>query len=144
MRENMTDTTAPQLSAAAPRKIDAVATRDGRWWLVTLPELGTAGQARSVREISAVAVEVAALWLDVPEEAVDVTVRVHVDDEAEALWEQARQLEAEVRRREQEAAALRRRAVRLARDAGYTLDAVGAAFHVTQQRVQQLAKSDAA
>ena len=47
-------------------KVEATAVRDGRWWLVRLPELDTAGQARTVREIRAVATEVAALWLDVP------------------------------------------------------------------------------
>ncbi|MWV76039.1 antitoxin HicB, partial [Rathayibacter rathayi NCPPB 2980 = VKM Ac-1601] len=29
----------------------ATAERDGRWWLVTIPELDTVGQARSVGEI---------------------------------------------------------------------------------------------
>jgi len=113
--------------------LEATAVRDGRWWLVTLPDLGTAGQARSVREIPSVAREVAALWLDVPESDVEVTVRVHVDEQA---------VEAEARRRVQEAAALRRRAVKVARDGGYTFDAVGAAFSISHQRVQQLAKQE--
>jgi len=122
--------------------LEATAVRDGRWWLVTLPDLGTAGQARSVREIPSVAREVAALWLDVPESDVEVTVRVHVDEQAEALWSEASAVEAEARRRVQEAAALRRRAVKVARDGGYTFDAVGAAFSISHQRVQQLAKQE--
>lgn len=124
-------------------KVEATAVRDGRWWLVRLPELDTAGQARTVREIRAVATEVAALWLDVPESEVEVSVRVHVDEQAEALWDEASRVEAEARLRVQEAAALRRRAVRVARDDGYTLDAVGAAFSISHQRVQQLAAQEA-
>lgn len=34
-----------------PRQLEATATRDGRWWLVRIPELDAVGQARTVRDI---------------------------------------------------------------------------------------------
>jgi len=122
-----------------PRQLEATATRDGRWWLVRIPELDAVGQARTVRDIFAVAGEVAALHLNVPEEEVDVHVTVHVTEEAERLWEQARQVEEEARAVQQRAAELRREAVRRARADGYKFDAAAAAFGVTPGRVQQLA-----
>jgi len=121
------------------RTLEATATRDGRWWLVRVPELDAVGQARTVRDIHAVAVEVAALHLGVPEEDVTVHVTVHVSEEAERLWEQARQVEEEARAVQQRAAELRRAAVRRSRADGYKLDAAAAAFGVTTSRIQQLA-----
>ncbi|RPE73740.1 MULTISPECIES: XRE family transcriptional regulator [unclassified Frondihabitans] len=122
-----------------PRQLEATATRDGRWWLVRVPDLDAVGQARTVRDIPAVAAEVAALHLNVPEEDVDVHVTVHVSEEAERLWEEARKIEEEARAVQQRAAELRREAVRLSRADGYKLDAAAAAFGVTPGRIQQLA-----
>lgn len=121
------------------RTLEATATRDGRWWLVRVPELDAVGQARTVRDIQPVAVEVAALHLDVPEKDVTVHVTVHVSEEAERLWEEARQVEEEARAVQQRAAELRREAVRRSRADGYKLDAAAAAFGVTTSRIQQLA-----
>lgn len=121
-----------------PRQLEATATREDRWWLVRIPELDTVGQARTVRDIPAVATEIAALYLNVPDKSVDVHVTVHVSDEAERLWEEARQLEEEARSVQQRAAELRRKAVRRAREDGYRLDAAAAAFGVTPARIQQL------
>jgi hypothetical protein len=128
----------------APRQLTATAWRDGRWWLVSVPELDVVGQARAVRDIAPAAAEVAALHLNVPPEDVDVHVIVHVSEEAERLWGEARQLEDEARAVQQRAAQLRREAVRLSRTDGYKLDAVAAAFGVTPGRIQQLAADPAA
>ncbi|NQX15712.1 hypothetical protein [Rathayibacter sp. VKM Ac-2857] len=62
----------------------ATAERDGRWWLITIPELDTVGQARTVDQVDAVAREVAALFLNVPEEDVSVTVTLHATPAAES------------------------------------------------------------
>lgn len=123
------------------RKIEATATRDGRWWLVTVPELDTVGQARTVREVHDVATEVAALYLNVPEEELDVHVTVQVSKEALQLWLDAERAEAEARSVQQRAAKLRRDAVRKAREDQYTLEATAAAFGVSRARVQQLEKT---
>ena len=70
----------------SPRRLAAIATREGRWWTVSIPELDAVGQARAVRDIKSVATEIAALHLGVPEVDVDVQVTVHVSDDAERLW----------------------------------------------------------
>ncbi|NQX25983.1 hypothetical protein HQQ81_01275 [Microbacteriaceae bacterium VKM Ac-2854] len=116
----------------------ATAVRDGRWWLVTIPALDTVGQARSVNEVEAVAIEIAALYLNVPEDEVTVTVTVHVTPEAEAAWQEAETAERESREAQERSAAARRRAVAIARADRYTLDAAAAAFGVSRTRVRQL------
>ena len=123
------------------RTLKATATREGRWWLVRIPELDAVGQARTVREIPDVAHEVAALHLDVPPDGVDVDITVHVSEEAERLWAEALEAEEQARALQQRAAQLRRDAVRTARAGGYKLDAAAAAFGVSPGRIQQLAKS---
>ena len=122
-----------------PYRLEATATRDGRWWLVRILELNVVGQARTVRDIRAVAIEVASLHLGVSEGDVDVHVVVRISEEAERLWEQAGQMEEEARAVQQRAAELRRAAVHQARADGYKLDAAAAAFGVTTSRIQQLA-----
>lgn len=126
-------------TSAAAGTLEATATREGRWWLVRFPELDAVGQARTIREIPAAAVEIAALHLGVPEETLEVHVTVRVSDEAERLWDEARGIEEQARAALQHAAELRRHAVRRARADGYKLDAVAAAFGVTTSRIQQLA-----
>ncbi|MWV49429.1 XRE family transcriptional regulator [Rathayibacter sp. VKM Ac-2803] len=125
----------------AQHHFTATAVRDGRWWLVTILELDTVGQARSVGEVSAVAVEVAALFLGVPEEDVAVAVTVHITPEAEELWREAEAAERESREAQERSASARRRAVAIARADKYSLDAAAAAFGVSRTRVQQLERA---
>lgn len=136
----MTDTT----KSAHLRGLEAIATRDGRWWQVRLPELDAVGQARTIREIPAVAAEIGALHLGVHEAELEVQVTVRVNAEAEQLWDEARDVEDAARAALQRAAALRRQAVQQARADGYKLDAAAAAFGVTTSRIQQLAAEAAA
>jgi hypothetical protein len=128
----------------AARQLTATARFDGRWWLVSVPELDVVGQARAIRDVAPAAAEVAALHLNVPREDVDVHVTVHVSEEAERLREEAQQLEDEASAVQQRAAQLRREAVRRSRTDGYKLDTVAAAFRVTPGRIQQLAATPGA
>lgn len=128
---------------STPRHFEATVRRDGKWWFIYIPELDTAGQARRFAEVPEVAVEVAALFLDVPEEDVDVHVSVVASDEAQKLWDDAERIEAESRAAQQQAAQLRREAVRRARNDEYTYEAAAAAFGISRARVQQLEKDTA-
>ena len=72
------------------RTLAARAYRDGKWWTIEIPELTSdsprggdsrimaVGQARSVKEIQATAVDLAAVWLDVDESDVDITVAIEI------------------------------------------------------------------
>jgi len=64
------------------RTLAAVAERDGRTWLVSIPELGTAVRASTVSEVDTVARAAAALLLDLPESEIEVVSTVRVTPQA--------------------------------------------------------------
>jgi len=140
------------MTPAAPRVLRARAYRDaGKWWTIEIPELtqpgpnGTTttavGGAVTVKSIPAAAHELAATWLDVDARDIEVELTVEIPDKIRQMWEDGAAAEAEARAAVQRAAALRRRAIHELRDQGYTLDAVAAAFGISQQRAQQLSKA---
>ncbi|WP_022887077.1 hypothetical protein [Glaciibacter superstes] len=118
---------------------DVTASKDGRWWLVQVPELDTVGQARRVTEVEEVAREVIGLWLDAPPDTFDVAVSIEIPGEAREAWKEAKQREAVARQENAAAAALARRAVASLRADGLTFKDAGAVLGLTAQRVQQLA-----
>lgn len=50
-----------------------------RWWIVSVPEVpGAHTQARHLREVEAMAREVVALMLEVPEDSFDLDVEIEI------------------------------------------------------------------
>ncbi|MFB2583429.1 hypothetical protein [Herbiconiux liukaitaii] len=70
------------MTTNGPTEVKALARHDGRWWYIEFPELGTSGQARTIKEIDEIALEVAALWLDVDESTLNVTVATNTERRA--------------------------------------------------------------
>lgn len=127
------------MSTANPSDvIEATATFLGKSWAIDIPELGTGGQASTVKHIDAAAAEVAALWLHRAPHEVDVNVTLQVPDESLAIWNSAQAFCEVARVATGEAAILRKRAVQALREQGYTLDAVARAFGISTQRAHQL------
>jgi len=54
------------------RNVTVLTTRDGRWWLIYIPELGCISAARSRAEVRASARDLAAVWLNVPANTINV------------------------------------------------------------------------
>lgn len=117
-------------------------TRDGKWWMLSVPELGELTQARRLSEAERMAREVIAVTLDIRLSAVHVNLKVgkvgsvnHPDEHARAI--RARREEA--KRLEREAAA---EASQLARDlaaAEVPMRDIGTMLGVSHQRAHQLA-----
>lgn len=63
---------------------DVTVTRDGKWWMVEIPELDGFTQARRLDEVEQMAREYIAVTLDVPLSKVDVDVK-HVEVEGRDL-----------------------------------------------------------
>lgn len=128
----------------------AVAYRDGRWWTFEIPELTTEsprgtehrvvamGQARTVSELAGAARDVAALWLDVDKDSVNVTVTVHMPEDAQELWEASAAREEEGRAAVKEAAQLKRAAVQALTAKGITQRDAALLLGISTQRINQL------
>ena len=122
------------------RTYAATVTREGRWWMVAIPELDGLTQARRLAEAELMAREWIAVTLDTPLEDVAVTVtveRVGGIDVAGAL--------AKIRSEREQAAALERDASELQARLAKALAAedvpvrdIGAAMGVSFQRAHQL------
>lgn len=125
---------------AGPRQIEATATREGKWWFIDIPELGTATQARTIREIEQMVNDLAAVWLDVDPSEVNVTVTITLPEAARDMWARAKEKEAAAKLEEREAAALSRAAVHALRAEGITLSDAGQLLGLSTQRVHQLTR----
>ncbi|MBF0686967.1 MAG: HicB family toxin-antitoxin system [Cellulomonas sp.] len=120
----------------------ATAARDGRWWTVTVPDIGVT-QARRLTEVETMARELVAVTLDVPldEVGVHVVVARVGDVDVAARLAAIRDERAQAQRLE---AAARAHAAALARDLvaqDVPLRDVGAVLGVSHQRAHQLVQS---
>lgn len=124
------------------QQITAQLTRDGRFWLVYVPEIKQYTQARSVREAPDMARDLTAVWLDIPIEDVEfVGLTIELPDDVRTDLTRAAELrQASVQANTESAAAVRSAAHKL-REKGLTVRDIGAALDVSYQRAQQLISS---
>ena len=122
---------------------DINVTRDGRWWMIEIPDLNGLTQARRLGEVEQMAREYLAVAKDVPLSTVEIgTTHVHVGDadvteiqqQIQARRETAREAEA------QAAALMRVTAAQLAAAEAPVRD-IGTVLVVSYQRADQLIKS---
>ncbi|MGO3151269.1 MAG: hypothetical protein ACTIJJ_01390 [Galactobacter sp.] len=117
--------------------------RDGRWWLIEVPELEAVGQSATLAQAEEAAREVVSLMTDQPTDGFAVTLTIELPTEARTLWDESRKSAALARELELQAAADARRAVAMLLDDGYSQADIGRALGLSSQRVNQLAKSAA-
>jgi predicted RNase H-like HicB family nuclease len=117
------------------------AVRSGRWWAIEVPELrGVHSQARRLDQVEAMAREVIALMLDVPEDSFDVTIQTDVaslGDLQESI-EEALQAREAAELAQGRASTAMRRAVGEIRTSGYTSRDAGMLLGVSNQRISQI------
>lgn len=137
-------------TTTAPRTLTARAYREGKWWTIEIPELTSpsprggdsriiaVGQARTVKEIQAAAVDLAAVWLDVDESAVEVHVTIEIPEPAAELFAQAKKNEETARAAVSEAAQQWREAVRALTANGLSQADAARILDLSPQRISQL------
>jgi hypothetical protein len=120
-------------------------TREGKWWMVSIPELDGLTQARRLSEAALMAKEYIAAALDVPTETVDVDIAIEKVGDMSGIQDSLRAIHAD---REQ-ALELERHATmeasRLARalvDQHVPLRDIGTVLGVSHQRAHQLVSLD--
>lgn len=112
--------------------------RDGKFWRVRVPEVSRTTQARTLREVEAMARDLIAIMDDIPEDSFGLEVRITLPDEVQAQLERSAVLREEAARSQAQAAQLSRQAARRLHDQGLPLRDVGQALGVSFQRAKQL------
>ncbi len=120
----------------------ASVTREGRWWMVHVPEIDeVTTQARRVSEIEKMARELIAVTLDVPMSQVTVNLRIEkvgnvdcVTDKAEAIQAEKQEGEELVKRASAKTADL----ARALAEADVPYRDIGTILGVSYQRAHQL------
>jgi predicted RNase H-like HicB family nuclease len=121
------------------RTYRVTAERDGRWWLVRVPEVPTAfTQVRRLDQAEAMARDVLSLLLDLPEDSFDVRVEPVVPPEIAQDLDEARRLRREAKEVAEQAGARVRHAARVLASEGLTVRDIGVILGVSYQRAQQL------
>lgn len=114
--------------------------RDGRYWLVRVPAVDRATQARNLREVDAMARDLVESMTDEPAASVELKVRVVLPNPARSHFERYAELAAQALALQLEAAAEHRAAARDLAQQGLTYRDIGGAMGISHQRAEQLVK----
>lgn len=120
---------------------DVALTREGKWWMVSIPEVNGLTQARTIKEAHDMARDYIAVTLDVPAQSFNI----HVHAETIGTVEHVTQLLEDIKIARAQAEALDRKATEDARALARALAAqelplreIGAVMGVSHQRADQL------
>lgn len=119
----------------------ATVTREGRFWLIAIPELDELTQARRLGEAELMAREVIALHTDQALEDIDVTIdisRVGDIDDVSAKVTSIAEYRAKAAEAEAKAMTESRRLAKELADQGVPIRDIGELLHVSFQRAHQL------
>ena len=115
--------------------------RDGKWWMIHVPEIDGLTQARRIADVEQAARELIAVTLDV--RLSEIAVDIHYQDVAGVPVEQQlhaiNEEKAEAARLEEDAAAKTSQLVRALVDERIPLRDIGAMLGISFQRVHQIA-----
>lgn len=121
-------------------RVRATVERDGRWWLVRVPEYDIVGQATKLADAESVASEITALWLDLDPDSIAVTMEPLLPTDAQHELEEATVEERQARNLAADAAHRRTVVVRNLLSTGMSQIEAATLLGVSRQRVAQLSK----
>lgn len=122
------------------REYTAKAHKEGRWWVVEIPELDSAGQAAKISEVQQAAEEVIELLTDQTPGSYSLNVDFIIPEPVKLEWEESKYKEKVAREEQANAAQLARQAVQKLKKSGYSQKEIAALLAVSPQRVSQLVK----
>ena len=123
---------------AAVKSYKVVATREARFWLLSVPELDVVTQAKTLDRAEATVRDLIAVWLDVAPGTFAVEIEPLLDDEWVRLLRETRQARSTAEVAQETASQTLRRAVSVLSTSGLSTREVGSLVGVSYQRVQQL------
>lgn len=115
--------------------------REGRWWVVEVPELGHTTQARRLDKVEEMVRSLVQMFADDDPSSATVTVDVaFVDDNTRVEVELARDSRARAAAAQREAAERLTQAARLLSAQGFSVRDIGVLLGLSYQRAQQLTR----
>lgn len=119
------------------RELEAVAHKEGKWWMIHIHELDQITQASRAKDIQGMATDLAATALDLDPDEVAVNVTLRAPDEAMKRWAQARD-DLEKAQELSAKGAAESRAVVAELSEHFTITEVARMLGISTQRVSQL------
>ncbi|PVY23636.1 HicB family toxin-antitoxin system [Williamsia muralis] len=121
---------------------DVEVTRDGRWWMISIPALDGLTQARRFADVEEEAIDYIAVTTDVPKSTVSVSTRVIVDDiDATEKANMARDLKAMAAHYEASSSDATRDIVQFLATRDVPYRDIGAIVGISPQRAHQLVEA---
>lgn len=122
------------------RTLEATAYKEGKWWMVSIPEIDGLTQCKTIEKIPEQAADLAAVILDVPADQVAVTVDYTLPEDAKAASESWHQAQGQLTAAKANVDARLADLARTLKGQGYTLKDIGALTGYTFQRIAQILK----
>ena len=119
------------------RKFSAVATREGKWWIVDVDGVGTT-QGRTTTEAQEMAEDLVTAMLDIPAGRFEVDIAFTLPDEFSAEFEAARRQQRLAEDAQRKAAAASRQLVQHVLAAGLSKRDAARVLGLSPQRISQL------
>ncbi|SLH06842.1 Conserved protein of uncharacterised function; putative phage protein [Mycobacteroides abscessus subsp. abscessus] len=119
-------------------KYTANVSRDGRWWLIHVPEIDQYSQARNLAEVESMARSLISVVLEVEPDSFDLAQRLELPLVASRHLELASNYRDQAANANARSAFEYRSAAKALKEEGLTVRDIGAALDVSFQRAQQL------
>ncbi len=116
----------------------AEVSRDGRFWLVNVPEVDRMTQARTLGELQAMTEDLISNMTDASQEAFEVEYQIRVPPAAKAHLDTATRLRDDATQAQAGAAAEVREAAKVLRATGMPVRDIGRTMGISYQRAHQL------
>lgn len=123
-----------------PRTLEATAYKEGKWWMISIPEIDGLSQAKTVETVPNMAADLAAIILNVPQEAVSVNITYRLPEAAAVIDRQWHEAKAQVVTAEATAADKLAELATTLKANGWTLKDIAAVTGYTFQRIAQILK----
>lgn len=123
------------------QEIKATARKDGRWWLVDIPSLDSAGQAAKLDDVERAAHEVIELMTGQKPGGYRLLVDYIMPPDIKITWENSKERDRKAREEQAIAARLARQTVQELLNLGYNQKEAAVLLGLSNQRVNQLAHS---
>ena len=122
----------------AVRTLKANAYKEGKWWMVSIPEIDGLTQCRAIEKIPAQAADLAAISLDIPADQIVINLSYTLDEKATAASESWHAAQEQLTEAKVNAETRLAELARTLKTQGYTLKDIGALTGYTFQRIGQI------